>query len=66
MYDVEVTHKRRGVQSCKRVQEEIKQVSEVSVDMLVHVQPPSTSSLSQWLSEGRGILAVGALCGCPS
>lgn len=32
MYDVEATHSRWGVQSCKQVQEEIRQVSEGSVD----------------------------------
>lgn len=66
MYDVEVAHIRCGVQSYKWVQEEIRQVSEGSVDVLVHVGPPPASSPSQWLSEGGGILGLGALCGCPT
>lgn len=37
MYDMEVTHKRHGVGNYKRVQEEIRQVSEGSVNMLVHL-----------------------------
>jgi len=41
-------------------------VSEGLVDMLVHMRPLSTRSLSWWLSEGGGILGVGALCGYPT